>query len=116
MKQWAGLVSLRVAVECAEGRAVDIRWAPDSGAHRTFEYARVFLVVPGVETRRVYLDLVDGRDWAAMELPGELAAGEYAIDVDAYGSASWGDGRLEGRGRSAVFTLGACAGGEIAGG
>ncbi|MBY8856555.1 hypothetical protein K7711_08715 [Nocardia sp. CA2R105] len=97
--------TLRVVVDAADPDVLDVRWAPasESPSRKTFEYARVFLVGPG-DTRR-YLDIVDRHASASVRLPAELIAGEYAIEIDAYAGASWGDGRLDARGRSATFTI-----------
>ena len=105
MRYQAGEATLRVAVEFTDTarRSLDITW---SAARKKFEYARIFLVPLGRDPQRIYLDLVDRRSSASVRLPTESADGEYAIEVDAYGSASWGDGRLEARGRSASFTIG----------
>ncbi|MEV0296038.1 hypothetical protein [Nocardia sp. NPDC050710] len=123
MRDKAGLegeAALRVTVEFADAscRSLDIGWssAAPSAPHKKFEYARIFLVALGDEPRRMYLDIVDGRPRTSMRLPEALAVGEYAIEVDAYGSASWGDGRLEARGRSASFTVGVSVPGESSGG
>ncbi|MBL1074684.1 hypothetical protein JK358_09770 [Nocardia sp. 2] len=105
-----GQVPLRVTVEFTDpvDRALGIRWSPatESAARRRFEYARVFLVALSEQPHRTYLDIVDGHPWTSLRLPAALAAGEYAIEIDAYGSASWGDGRLDAHGRSPSFTLG----------
>ncbi|MEV5839691.1 hypothetical protein [Nocardia sp. NPDC052112] len=105
-----GAATLRVAIEFADSarRSLGITWsaANASAARKKFEYARIFLVALGGEPQRVYLDLVDRRPSASVQLPAELADGEYAIEVDAYGSASWGDGTLDARGRSVAFTIG----------
>ncbi|WP_433759451.1 hypothetical protein [Nocardia sp. CA-135398] len=104
-----GEAILRVAIEFTDTarRLLDITWsaANASAARKKFEYARIFLVPLGGDPQRIYLDLVDRRPSASVQLPAELADGEYAIEVDAYGSASWGDGRLDARGRSASFTI-----------
>ncbi len=98
--------TLRVVVDAADPDVLDVRWSPasESASHKTFGYARVFLVEPG-DARR-YLDIVDRQAFASVRLPAELIAGEYAIEIDAYAGASWGDGRLDARGRSATFTIG----------
>ncbi|WP_063041434.1 hypothetical protein [Nocardia pseudovaccinii] len=105
-----GEATLRVAVEFTDTarRSLGITWsaANASAARKKFEYARIFLVVLGGDPQRMYLDLVDRRPSASVRLPVDLADGEYAIEVDAYGSASWGDGRLDARGRSVSFTIG----------
>ncbi|WP_433682695.1 hypothetical protein [Nocardia sp. CA-119907] len=104
-----GAATLRVAIEFSDAgcRSLDIEWSPlASGAHKKLEYARIFLVPLGSEGR-VYLGIVDGRASTSVRLPEGLAEGEYAIEVDGYGSASWGDGRLDARGRSATFVVGA---------
>ncbi|WP_062984633.1 hypothetical protein [Nocardia anaemiae] len=110
MRYQAGEAILRVAIEFTDTarRSLEITWsaANASAARKKFEYARVFLVPLDGYPQRIYLDLVDRRPSASVRLPTELADGEYAIEVDAYGSASWGDGRLDGRGRSASFTIG----------
>ncbi|WP_433731415.1 hypothetical protein ACQP0C_06270 [Nocardia sp. CA-129566] len=106
----AGEATLRVTVEFSDAgsRSLGIEWSPvASGAHKKLEYARIFLVPLGSEGRRVYLGIVDGRASTSVRLPEALADGEYAMEVDAYGSASWGDGRLDARGRSATFVVGA---------
>ncbi|NNH75973.1 hypothetical protein HLB23_40025 [Nocardia uniformis] len=103
-----GLGTLRVTVEVIDSveRSFGIRWAlMPADARRRFECARIFLVALGDEAQRAYLDIVDGQPSTSVRLPDTLAAGEYAIEVDAYGSASWGDGRLEARGRSDSFTV-----------
>ncbi|WP_194814806.1 hypothetical protein [Nocardia sp. XZ_19_385] len=100
---------LRVTVEFTSTttRSPTITWSPaDAIAARSrFEYARIFLVAPG-DPQRTYLDIVDGKPSATVRLPDTVPPGEYVIEVDAYGSASWGDGRLEARGRSAPFPIG----------
>ncbi|MGW5571328.1 hypothetical protein ACWEVD_09010 [Nocardia thailandica] len=97
---------LEVTVEATPGtRSVGVAWSPEVARTRV-EYARLFLVPLGTDLPRTYLELVDHRPDASVRLPETLAAGRYAIEVDAYGSSSWGDGRLEGRGRSAPFLLG----------
>ncbi|MEV6338450.1 hypothetical protein AB0M12_27450 [Nocardia vinacea] len=113
MRYRAGLegeATLRVAVEFTDTarRSLGITWsaANASAARKKFEYARIFLVAFGGDPQRMYLDLVDRRPSATVQLPDDLADGEYAIEVDAYGSASWGDGRLDARGRSVSFTIG----------
>ncbi len=95
-------------VAAADPDVLDVRWSPasESASHKAFQYARVFLVGPGESGSRRYLDLVDRRAQASVRLPAELIAGEYAIEIDAYAGASWGDGRLDARGRSATFTIG----------
>ncbi|MFI6869019.1 hypothetical protein [Nocardia sp. NPDC050406] len=102
------LETLRVTIGSPDPatRSLDIQWslAGPSAIRLRFEYARLFLITPGGE--RVYLDIVDGPPTASVRLPATAPDGEYALEVDAYGSASWGDGRLEARGRSASFTLG----------
>jgi hypothetical protein len=99
-----GLAILQVDVE-VDSRTVSVSWtATPPGSHKPYEYARIFLVALAGEVR-TYIDIVDGRHATALKLPETLADGEYAVEVDAYGSASWGDGRLEARGRSAAFTL-----------
>ncbi|MEV6069101.1 hypothetical protein AB0L82_21340 [Nocardia sp. NPDC052001] len=103
-----GQARLRVTVEFeADTREVGIGWSPASAtaAHMTLEYARIFLVPLAIGAERTYLELVDGHPWATVRLPGTLPAGEYAIEVDGYGGASWGDGRLDARGRSLAFTI-----------
>ncbi|MVU81445.1 hypothetical protein GPX89_29915 [Nocardia sp. ET3-3] len=94
--------ALRVTVEFddAAHRSLRVGWTPD--AYRRFESARIFLV-DGAD--RTYLRLVDWQDRTSIQLPEALPAGSYAIDVDAYGSASWGDGHLDARGRSDCFTV-----------
>ncbi|MEV6140399.1 hypothetical protein AB0L63_31030 [Nocardia sp. NPDC051990] len=105
-----GEATLRVAIEFTDSarRLLGITWsaANASAARKKFEYARIFLVALGGEPQRVYLELVDRRPSASVQLPAELADGEYAVEVDAYGGASWGDGRLDARGRSASFMVG----------
>ncbi|MFE6864867.1 hypothetical protein [Nocardia sp. NPDC057668] len=103
-----GVAGLLVAIEFADDahRALGVRWSPAAPAHKKLEYARVFLVPVTPEPERVYLELVDGLPRASVSLPESLPAGEYVIEVDAYGSASWGDGRLDAHGRSACFTVG----------
>ncbi|WP_157556842.1 hypothetical protein [Nocardia acidivorans] len=107
-----GEARLRVTVEFGEtaGR-LGVGWAPESAtaAHMKLEYARIFLVALGSGMERTYVELVDGHPWASVRLPETLAAGEYAIEVDGYAGASWGDGRLDARGRSAAFTVSAPA-------
>ncbi|MFI6777495.1 hypothetical protein [Nocardia sp. NPDC050412] len=110
MRYQAGLAgTLRVTVEFTDTarRLLDITWsaANASAARKKFEYARIFLVTLCGDPERMYLDLVDRRPSASVQLPAELAEGAYAIEVDAYGSASWGDGRLDARGRSASFMI-----------
>lgn len=105
-----GAATLRVTIEFGDvgGRSLGIEWSPvGAGAHKKLEYARIFLVPLGSEGRRGYMGIVDGRAWTSVRLPEALADGEYAIEVDAYGSASWGDGRLDAHGRSATFVVGA---------
>lgn len=108
MRYQAGLErlgALRVAVEFTDLGTLEIGWVlVPADARRRFEYARIFLV--GDEPQRMYLDIVDGHPETSVRLPEALPDGEYAIEVDAYGSASWGDGRLEARGRSVAFTIG----------
>jgi hypothetical protein len=112
-----GVTTLRVTVEFIDTRSLGIRWSPvASGAHKKLEYARIFLVPPGSKSQRVYLAIVDGRPSTSVRLPEALADGEYAIEVDAYGSASWGDGRLDARGRSDSFVIGLPSPGELPGG
>ncbi|MRH88177.1 hypothetical protein GFY24_12105 [Nocardia sp. SYP-A9097] len=104
-----GEARLRVTVEFGETTGeLGISWAPASAsaAHMNLEYARIFLVALGSGADRSYVELVDGHPRASVRLPETLSAGEYAIEVDGYGSASWGDGRLDARGRSAPFTIG----------
>lgn len=107
--QAEALETLRVTIRSTDPahRALDLEWtlATPSAIRLRFEYARIFLIAPDDE-ERVYLDIVDGPPTAAVRLPTDLPDGEYALEVDAYGSASWGDGRLEARGRSASFTVG----------
>ncbi|MEU8899534.1 hypothetical protein [Nocardia sp. NPDC048505] len=108
MKHRAGLTGhLRVTVEFhdAARRSLTVRWSPDDeiAAGRRLEYARLFVVTR--HELRMYLDIVDGTPWARVRLPDPLAVGEYSIEVDAYGSASWGDGRLAARGRSGSFPV-----------
>ncbi|MFE3797673.1 hypothetical protein [Nocardia tengchongensis] len=86
-------------------RSLRVRWTADAAASPRFESARIFLVALRSPSARTYLGLVDGLDRASVELPPTLAAGAYAIEIDAYGGASWGDGRLDARGRSAEFTV-----------
>ncbi|WP_327141517.1 hypothetical protein [Nocardia sp. NBC_01327] len=104
-----GTAALRVAIEfTAAARSLAVSWAPDtaSGARcKKLEYARIFLVALGTEPQRTYLDIVDRHPATLLHLPEALPAGEYAIEIDAYGSASWGDGRLDARGRSASFAV-----------
>lgn len=97
---------MRVTVEFADGahRSLRVHWSSDADSPR-FESARVFLVALESPSPRTYLGLVDRQDRAAVQLPESLPAGTYAIEVDAYGSASWGDGRLDARGRSPEFSL-----------
>ncbi|WP_433199100.1 hypothetical protein ACQP1G_05845 [Nocardia sp. CA-107356] len=122
MRYRAGLegeMTLRVGIEFTDAgcRSLGISWSPAAaGAHKKLEYARIFLVVLGTEPRRVYLAIVDRWPSTVVRLPESLADGACAIEVDAYGSASWGDGRLDARGRSASFTVGMSAPGEIHGG
>ena len=100
-----GLAPLEVALESVEGRSLRVSWtATPPGSHKPYEYARVFLVALD-DDKRTYIDIVDGRHATSLSLPETLVDGEYAIEVDAYGSASWGDGRMEARGRSAAFTV-----------
>ncbi|MCU1642028.1 MAG: hypothetical protein JWN03_2303 [Nocardia sp.] len=103
---YEGERSLRVTLEFSDTahRSLDVQWSAAT-ACKKLEYARIFLVVLGDDPQRVYLNLVDTRPWASVRLPEALAEGEYAIEIDAYGSASWGDGRLDARGRSASFTV-----------
>ncbi|MFC9997263.1 hypothetical protein [Nocardia sp. NPDC127526] len=108
MRHQAGLeqaATLRVAVEFTDSRSLGITWSPEAGTHKKFEYARIFLVALGDAAHRTYLDIVERHPWTSMRLPAALTAGDYAIEVDAYGSASWGDGRLEARGRSDSFHI-----------
>ncbi|MGV9662952.1 hypothetical protein ACWDUL_36620 [Nocardia niigatensis] len=110
MKDRAGLEErsvLRVTVDFADSahRSLGVGWSVDAAARRRFESARIFLVAFGSRPGRTYLGLVDRRDRTSIQLPEELPAGAYAVDIDAYGSASWGDGRLDARGRSPVFTV-----------
>lgn len=99
-----GLAPLEV-VGSVQARTLSVSWsATPPGSHKPYEYARIFLVALDTQAR-TYIDIVDGRHSTSLSLPEALPAGEYAIEVDAYGSASWGDGRLDGRGRSAPFTL-----------
>ncbi|MEV0245776.1 hypothetical protein AB0H76_04195 [Nocardia sp. NPDC050712] len=110
MKHPSGLPGrLHVTVEFTDATppALTIAWAPaDATAARSrFEYARLFMITPHAADRR-YLDIVDGKPTTTLHLPHPLTPGDYAIEVDAYGSASWGDGRLEARGRSTPFHLG----------
>ncbi|MGX1805368.1 hypothetical protein ACWIGI_06605 [Nocardia sp. NPDC055321] len=102
-----GVAGLLVAIEFADAahREIGVRWSP-ANAHKKLEYARIFLVPVTPEPERVYLELVDTLPYGSVTLPESLPAGEYAIEVDAYGSASWGDGRLDAHGRSACFTVG----------
>lgn len=97
---------LRVTVEFADGahRSLRVCWSSDTDSPR-FESARVFLIAVESPSPRTYLSLVDRLDRTSVQLPDDLPAGTYAIEVDAYGSASWGDGRLDARGRSPEFTL-----------
>ncbi|WP_330178838.1 hypothetical protein OHB26_20180 [Nocardia sp. NBC_01503] len=107
-----GEARLRVTVEFGEAPGeLGVNWSPESAtaAHMKLEYARIFLVALRAEAERTYVELVDGHPWASVRLPEALAAGEYAIEVDGYGGASWGDGRLDARGRSASFTVTASA-------
>ncbi|MEV6275647.1 hypothetical protein [Nocardia sp. NPDC051832] len=100
---------LRVTVEFTgdAGRSPTVSWSPDDAvaARSRFEYARIFVLALGA-SQRTYLDIVDGKSTATVRLPETRTAGQYVIEVDAYGSASWGDGRLEARGRSASFPIG----------
>ncbi|MGW0246898.1 hypothetical protein ACWDYH_09690 [Nocardia goodfellowii] len=100
---------LRVTIEAADPahRSLLVRWTPADAetARSRFEYARLFVAAVG-DPQRAYLDIVDGKPSAAVRLPDTLAVGAYVIEVDAYGSASWGDGRLEARGRSDPFPIG----------
>ncbi|APA96837.1 hypothetical protein [Nocardia seriolae] len=115
MRDRAGVTersSLRVTVDFRDSahRSLGVGWSveavPNSGdAARKFESARIFLVALGSRPCRTYLGLVDWQDRTSIQLPESVPAGAYAIDVDAYGSASWGDGRLDARGRSASFTV-----------
>ncbi|MFF2556570.1 hypothetical protein ACFVUS_36570 [Nocardia sp. NPDC058058] len=102
-----GQARLRVTVEFGEhSRELAIAWSlADIAAHLKLEYARIFLVPLETGADRSYLELIDGHPRATVLLPGTVPAGEYAIEVDGYGSASWGDGRLDARGRSAAFTI-----------
>ncbi|WP_157762404.1 hypothetical protein [Nocardia yamanashiensis] len=106
-----GVAALAVSVEFAAGGRgeVGVRWtaATASGVRKKFECARIFLVPLEDEAERVYLGIIDGRSSASMVVPDGLRAGEYAVEVDAYESASWGDGRLDARGRSEFITIGA---------
>ncbi|MFC9894400.1 hypothetical protein ACFVMC_11955 [Nocardia sp. NPDC127579] len=95
--------ALRVTVEFRADTSLTVRWAAD--ATDRLEYARIFVVAPG-EPERMYLDTIDKNPYATLRLPDSLTAGQYAVEVDAYGSASWGDGRLEARGRSETFPIG----------
>ncbi|NMN95816.1 hypothetical protein [Antrihabitans stalactiti] len=100
-----GLAPLEVVVESVEGRTLSVSWsATPPGSHKPYEYARIFVVALDSQVR-TYIDIVDGRHATSLSVSDTLGAGDYAVEVDAYGSASWGDGRLEGRGRSAPFTL-----------
>ncbi len=103
-----GREALRVLVGAAGPDVLDVRWSPasESASHKVFRYARVFLVGPGEDVSRGYLGIVDRRAQTSVRLPAQLLAGEYAIEIDAYAGASWGDGRLDARGRSATFTIG----------
>ncbi|MGW2662429.1 hypothetical protein ACWCW7_15815 [Nocardia tengchongensis] len=98
---------LDVTVDFADPvhRSLRVRWIADAAESPRFESARIFLVALRSPSARTYLGLVDGVDRASVELPPALSAGVYAIEIDAYGSASWGDGRLDARGRSAEFTV-----------
>ncbi|WP_162958830.1 hypothetical protein [Nocardia yunnanensis] len=100
--------ALRVTVDFSDTghRRLGIGWAVDAPVPRTFESVRIFLVAQASRPARTYLGLVDWQDRASIQLPESLPAGRYAIDIDAYGSASWGDGRLDARGRSGWFTVG----------
>ncbi|MBF6177604.1 hypothetical protein [Nocardia otitidiscaviarum] len=100
------VAALRVTVAVTGRDTAEITWSPAGDVRVKFEYARIFLVPLGTDATRRYLELVDGRRAAAVLRLPALPDGDYAIEVDAYGSASWGDGRLDGRGRSAAFTLG----------
>lgn len=106
-----GEATLLVAIEFTDSahRSMGISWSPGTAAaaHKKLECARIFVAPLGTQARRMYLDIVDGHPWAEVHLPATLPAGEYAIEVDGYGSSSWGDGRLEAHGRSAPFTIGA---------
>ncbi|MEC3952641.1 hypothetical protein VMT65_06330 [Nocardia sp. CDC153] len=99
--------ALRVTVDFADPahRSLGIGWSLDADADKRFESARIFLVALRDEPTRTYLGLVDWQDRTSIQLPEALPSGTYAIDIDAYGSASWGDGRLDARGRSATFTV-----------
>ncbi|MFE3192640.1 hypothetical protein ACFXHA_26775 [Nocardia sp. NPDC059240] len=99
--------ALRVIVDFADSvhRNLGVSWRVDTAQSRIFESARIFLVALDAGPHRTYLGLVDWLDRTSIELPEALPAGSYAIDVDAYGSASWGDGRLDARGRSVAFTV-----------
>ncbi|WP_330255805.1 hypothetical protein OG874_15270 [Nocardia sp. NBC_00565] len=103
-----GVATLRVDVEFSDTlrRSLGVGWSFASAAPTELACARIFLVPLGGDPRRIYLDIVDRRSAMSVRLPEGLADGEYAIEVDAYGSASWGDGRLDARGRSASFTIG----------
>ncbi|QLY33166.1 hypothetical protein [Nocardia huaxiensis] len=121
MKDRTGLedqVPLRVTVEFTDAvnRSLGVRWSPatEAGARKKFEYARIFLVELSDRPHRTYLDIVEHHPWTSVQLPPALAAGEYAIEIDAYGSASWGDGRLDAHGRSPSFTVGPVPTGEPA--
>ncbi|MEV6770059.1 hypothetical protein AB0N05_15685 [Nocardia sp. NPDC051030] len=100
---------LRVSIEFtdSEYRSVDISWSlsPEAAAHKRLECARVFLIALDGTPARTYLDIVDTHPRASVRLPGGLSPGEYAVEIDAYGSSSWGDGRLDAHGRSPSFTL-----------
>ncbi|WP_460717940.1 hypothetical protein [Nocardia heshunensis] len=101
------MTALRVTVDFTDPgrRCLGVGWSVDSARDRVFESARIFLVALDARPHRTYLGLVDWRDRTSIQLPEALPAGSYAIDVDAYGSASWGDGRLDARGRSVAFTV-----------
>ncbi|WP_405484507.1 hypothetical protein [Nocardia sp. NBC_00511] len=112
-----GELALWVGVEFtdADRRSLDVAWRlADPAAHKKFEYARLFLVTFTPQPQRAYLELIDGRAGTSLRLPEDLPAGDYAIDVDAYGSASWGDGKLDARGRSVVFGVAAPQGIPVA--
>ncbi|WP_157573721.1 hypothetical protein [Nocardia jejuensis] len=109
-----GVAALVVTVEFTDDghRALGVEWSMDAetAAHRRLECARIFLAGTRTGVRRMYLDIVDGRPSVALRLPETVIAGEYTIEVDAYGSSSWGDGRLEAHGRSDPFTIAGEAG------
>ncbi|WP_157535261.1 hypothetical protein [Nocardia inohanensis] len=106
-----GVAALSVSVEFAAGGRgeVGVSWsaATASGVRKKFECARIFLVPLGGAAERVYLGIVDGLPRASVPVPEAIGPGEWAVEVDAYESASWGDGRLDARGRSEFFTIGA---------